>query len=99
VVWRAKRNHRRQSAPRNFTAKYLYETDWYLHMKLKTACSNKLTPLFLVVFVAMVAFSQNASAARHPLPPESSVPDGGTTIMLLGVALGALGLARGFLKR
>ena len=70
-------------------------------MKLKTACSDKLTALFLVVFVAMVAFSQNASAARHPLPPEpiASVPDGGTTIMLLGVALGALGLARGFLKR
>ena len=27
------------------------------------------------------------------------VPDGGTTVMLLGAALGALGMARRFLKR
>jgi hypothetical protein len=28
-----------------------------------------------------------------------SLPDGGTTIMLLGVGLGALGMARRFLKK
>jgi hypothetical protein len=31
--------------------------------------------------------------------PGVGVPDGGATVMLLGVALGALGMARGFLKR
>jgi len=30
--------------------------------------------------------------------PASGVPDGGTTVMLLGAALGALGMARRFLK-
>src|SRR5258707_5607723 len=30
--------------------------------------------------------------------PTGSVPDGGTTVMLLGTALGALGMARRFLK-
>jgi len=47
----------------------------------------------------MLAFSHNAGAARAPLPPDIvSVPDGGATIMLLGAALGALGMARRFLK-
>jgi len=31
--------------------------------------------------------------------PQTGVPDGGTTVMLLGAALGALGMARRFLKR
>ena len=31
--------------------------------------------------------------------PLGSVPDGGTTVMLLGAALGALGMARRYLKR
>jgi hypothetical protein len=31
--------------------------------------------------------------------PGGSVPDGGTTVMLLGTALGALGMVRRFLKR
>jgi hypothetical protein len=31
--------------------------------------------------------------------PTGTVPDGGTTVMLLGAALGALGMARRFLKR
>ena len=30
--------------------------------------------------------------------PTGAVPDGGTTVMLLGAALGALGMARRFLK-
>jgi hypothetical protein len=32
------------------------------------------------------------------LNPTGSVPDGGTTVMLLGMAFGALGMARRFLK-
>jgi hypothetical protein len=31
-------------------------------------------------------------------PAGVGVPDGGTTVMLLGAALGALGMARRFLK-
>jgi hypothetical protein len=31
--------------------------------------------------------------------PENGVPDGGATVMLLGAALGSLGMARRFLKR
>jgi VPDSG-CTERM exosortase interaction domain len=47
----------------------------------------------------MLAFSHNASAAPQVMPPDIvSVPDGGTTVMLLGAALGALGMARRFLK-
>ena len=68
-------------------------------MKLNTVRSNKLAALSLAVCVAMVAFSQSASAARRPMPPVFDVPDAGATVMLLGVALGALGMARGFLKR
>ena len=32
------------------------------------------------------------------LNPTGAVPDGGTTVMLLGAALGALGMARRFLR-
>jgi hypothetical protein len=48
----------------------------------------------------MLAFSHNVSAARHPMPATvNSVPDGGTTALLLGAAIGVLGLARRFLSR
>jgi hypothetical protein len=36
-------------------------------------------------------------AGEGPQPPPPGVPDGGTTVMLLGAALGALGMARRFL--
>jgi hypothetical protein len=62
--------------------------------------SNKLALVSVAVCVLMLAFSHNAGAAPHALPPDTtSVPDGGATIMLLGAALGALGMARRFLKR
>jgi hypothetical protein len=48
----------------------------------------------------MLAFSHNASAIQQPMPPTiNNVPDGGTTALLLGAAIGALGLARRFLSR
>jgi hypothetical protein len=48
----------------------------------------------------MLAFSQNADAIRQPMPPTiNSVPDSGTTALLLGAALGVLGFARRFLSR
>jgi hypothetical protein len=62
--------------------------------------SNKLVLVSVAVCVLMLAFSHNAGAAPHTMPPSIvSVPDGGATIMLLGAALGALGMARRFLKR
>jgi len=62
--------------------------------------SNKLVLVSATVCALMLAFSHNASATRNPLPPSFvNVPDGGTTVVLLGVALGALGLARRFLSR
>ena len=58
---------------------------------------NKIKYIALVLIA--IAFSHNAGAAPHALPPDIlSVPDGGATIMLLGAALGALGMARRFLK-
>ena len=72
---------------------------FYYAMKSNTL-SNKLVLVSAAVCALMLAFSQNASAIRHPLPPTvNSVPDGGTTVMLLGAALGALSLARRFLPR
>jgi hypothetical protein len=69
-------------------------------MNLITVGSNKFIMLSATFCAVLFALSQNASAARHPLPPDFvSVPDGGATVMLLGVALGALGLARGLLQR
>ncbi len=48
----------------------------------------------------MLAFGHNASAAPQIMPPSGvSVPDSGTTALLLGAALGVLGLARRFLSR
>ena len=70
-----------------------------LRMKSNTL-SNKLVIVSAAICAVMLAVSHNASAARHPMPPDVvSVPDGGTTVMLLGAALGALGLARRFLSR
>jgi hypothetical protein len=59
--------------------------------------SNKLALVSVAVCVLMLAFGHNASAAPQVMPPVS-VPDGGTTAMLLGAALGALGMVRRFLK-
>jgi VPDSG-CTERM motif len=61
---------------------------------------SKLALLTGVFCAVMFAFDQNASADRHPMPPVTAqVPDGGTTLMLLGTALGTLGMARRFLKK
>ena len=68
-----------------------------IHMKRNLIPTNKLALLFAVVCAAMFAFSHNASAAPIPMPAVQ-VPDGGATVMLLGAALGVLGLARRFLQ-
>ena len=53
------------------------------------------------VFVAdILAPNGNTGPVDASAPSSrSSVPDGGTTVILLGAALGALGMARRFLKR
>jgi hypothetical protein len=69
-------------------------------MKTNLIPSKKLALLSAAFCALMLLFSHNAGAAPQVMPPSSvSVPDGGATIMLLGAALGALGMARRFLKR
>jgi hypothetical protein len=71
----------------------------YYAMKSNTL-SNKLVLGSAAVCALMLAFSQNADAIRQPMPPTiNNVPDGGTTALLLGAAIGALGLARRFLSK
>jgi VPDSG-CTERM motif len=69
-----------------------------LAMKSNTL-SNKLVIVTAAVCALMLAFSHNVSAAPHAMPSTCTVPDGGTTALLLGAAIGALGLARRFLSR
>ena len=72
---------------------------FYYAMKSNTL-SNKLVLVSAAVCALMLAFSHNVGATGSPMPPTfSKVPDGGTTALLLGAAIGALGLARRFLSR
>jgi hypothetical protein len=52
------------------------------------------------IFVAQLINGQlvNVMVTGFAANGGSQVPDGGTTVMLLGAALGALGLARRFLR-
>jgi len=69
-------------------------------MKPNPPLSYKLRLFYVAVCAVLVALSQSASAARAALPPDHvSVPDGGATVLLLGAAVGALGIARRYLKR
>ena len=72
---------------------------FYYAMKSNTLL-NKLVLGSAAVCALMLAFSQDASAIRQPMPPTiNNVPDGGTTALLLGAAIGALGLARRLVLR
>ena len=53
------------------------------------------------IFVAQLINGQlvNVNVTGYAANGGAQVPDGGTTVMLLGAALGALGMARRFLKR
>ena len=59
---------------------------------------RKIALLAVVACALLLASSHEAKANPSPLPP-TGVPDGGATVLLLGTALGALGMARRFLKR
>jgi len=48
--------------------------------------------------VTLADFNKNISFAEFFGSPGGTVPDGGTTVMLLGAALGALGMARRYLS-
>jgi hypothetical protein len=51
-----------------------------------------------VVNIPQIGFGHGLSGWALFTDPEVGVPDGGATVMLLGAALGALGMARRFLK-
>ena len=71
-----------------------------LLMKMNLGSARKVALLIAAVCTVMLASVTQARADRHPLPPDSvSVPDAGATVMLLGVALGALGMARRFTRK
>jgi hypothetical protein len=68
-------------------------------MKINGVLTGKFV-LLGIGCALMLAFGHNASAAPQLMPPSGvSVPDSGTTALLLGAALGVLGLARRFLSR
>ena len=69
-------------------------------MKMNLGSARKVALLVAVVCTVMLASVSQVRADRHPLPPDSvPVPDAGATVMLLGVALGALGMARRFTRK
>jgi len=70
-------------------------------MKMTLVSARKAALLAAAVCTVMLASVSQARAERHPLPPASvsAVPDAGATVMLLGVALGALGMARRFIRK
>jgi hypothetical protein len=71
-----------------------------LLMKMNLVSARKVALLVTAVCTVMLASVSQARADRRPLPPTiDSVPDAGATVMLLGVALGALGMARRFTRK
>ena len=69
-------------------------------MKMNLGSARKVALLVAAVCTVMLASVSQARADRHPLPPQGvPVPDGGSTVMLLGAALGALGMARSFTRK
>ena len=71
-----------------------------LLMKMNLVSARKVALLVAAVCAVMLASVSQARADRHPLPPPGvAVPDSGTTVMLLGAALGALGMARRFTRK
>ena len=71
-----------------------------LLMKMNLVSARKVALLVAAVCTVMLASVSQARAERHPLPPQGvPVPDAGATVMLLGVALGALGMARRFTRK
>jgi len=70
------------------------------NMKIKTLPATKLTSLLCTAVIgALLMFSDSASAGPNPGGGPNGVPDGGITAVLLGTALGALGVARRYLRR
>ena len=70
-----------------------------LLMKMTLVSGRKAALLAAAVCTVMLASVSQVRADRHPLPPVGRVPDAGATVMLLGAALGALGMARRFTRK
>jgi VPDSG-CTERM motif len=60
--------------------------------------NNQLAAAHIFVAASPADASAGALATGYAAGNGSSVPDGGATVMLLGAALGALGMARRFLR-
>jgi hypothetical protein len=58
--------------------------------------SRKFALLLGLACAVLLAFANDAKANRVPMPPNPNgvVPDGGSTVMLLGAALGVITMAR-----
>lgn len=69
-------------------------------MKTNPVSVRKVALLLATICAVMLASVSQVRAERHPVPPTGvAVPDSGATVMLLGAALGALGMARRFLRK
>ena len=69
-------------------------------MKTNPVSVRKVALLLATICAVMLASVSQVRADRHPLPPTVvAVPDSGATVMLLGAALGALGMARRFSRK
>jgi peptidoglycan/LPS O-acetylase OafA/YrhL len=71
-----------------------------LLMKINPVSVRKVALVFAIICAVMFASATQIRAERHPVPPSGvAVPDSGATVMLLGAALGSLGMARRFLRK
>jgi len=71
-----------------------------LLMKMNLVSARKVALLVTAVCTVLLGSVSQARADRRPMPPQGvPVPDAGSTVMLLGVALGALGMARRFTRK
>jgi VPDSG-CTERM motif len=76
----------------------------YSYLFAKYDGQNDVSQVWYVGNLSGIVTIPALGPGGHPLtlwklfPPGGQVPDGGATVMLLGAALGALGMARRFLK-
>ena len=69
-------------------------------MRTNGILTGKFVLLLGMGCTLLLAFSHTATATPQVMPPSiANVPDGGTTALLLGAALGVLGLGRRFLSK
>jgi hypothetical protein len=60
---------------------------------------KKNSSIFICAAVAAAYFGLAGNLFAVPPPPSPSVPDGGSSALMLAIAIGAIGLLRWKLKR